>query len=97
MSKKRNEKSIDKAVALRYDPSVDSAPKVIARGKGDIARRIINIARENQVPLYKDPELIDALLQIDLNDEVPEKLYRVIAEILTFVYNLDKEAWSDKN
>ncbi|ABZ84750.1 flhb domain protein, putative [Heliomicrobium modesticaldum Ice1] len=81
----------DAAVALRYDPSADAAPKVIATGKGHLARKILEIAREKEIPVYEDPTLVQLLSKLDLGVEIPPELYRMVAEVLAFVYRLDKD------
>ena len=78
-----------KAVALQYQPKLDNAPKVIAKGKGQVAEKIIEIAREHNIYIQNDPDLIEVLSQLDLNQEIPPDLYIVIAELLAFVYSLN--------
>ena len=78
-----------KAVALQYQPKLDNAPKVIAKGKGQVAEKIIEIAREHNIYIQNDPDLIEILSQLDLNQEIPSDLYIVIAELLAFVYSLN--------
>jgi flagellar biosynthesis protein len=89
MSKKppRNRRA---AVALRYDRAKDRAPRVTAKGHGHMAEKIIAQAREHQIPMREDPELIQALAQLDLQQEIPPSLYAVVAEILAFVYRLNQ-------
>jgi flagellar biosynthesis protein len=82
---------IEKAVALRYDPEKDQAPVVIAQGRGYIAQRIRELARESGVPLKEDSELVEYLMALDLYEEIPPELYAVIAEILAFIYSMDKK------
>lgn len=72
------------AVALRYDQV--TAPKLTAKGEGDLAEQIIALAREHGVPLYENAELTRVLGQMDLGDEIPETLYLAIAEIIAFAY-----------
>ena len=79
-----------RAVALKYDHNKDGAPKVIAKGKREIAEKIIEIAKENKIPLYEDKGLAQVLEALDLNMEIPQTLYKAIAEILVFIYKLDK-------
>ena len=74
------------AVALKYDGS--RAPTVAASGLDQVAEEIIRIAREHEVPLYENAELAGILARLDLNEEIPETLYRVIAEILAFAFQL---------
>jgi len=76
-------------VALQYQPKLDNAPKVIAKGKGQVAEKIIEIAREHNIYIQNDPDLIEVLSQLDLNQEIPSDLYIVIAELLAFVYSLN--------
>ena len=74
------------AVALEFDG--EHTPVVNARGTGPIADRIIKIAKQHGVPLQQDNELVEILSDLDLGDEIPEDLYRVIAEIIAFAYIL---------
>lgn len=79
-----------KAVALRYEAEKDKAPKVIAKGRGYVAAKIIEIAKEHGVPLKEDEALVEVLSKLDLYDEIPVDLYKAVAEILVFVYKLRK-------
>ena len=74
------------AVALKYDGQ--RAPTVAASGLDEVAEEIIRIAREHEVPLYENAELAGILARLDLDEEIPETLYRVIAEILAFAFHL---------
>ncbi len=78
-----------KAVALLYDPD-NQAPQVVAAGQGVIADNIINKAKESDVPLYKDTDLTDTLLKLDIGECIPPELYGVVAEILVYVDRMDK-------
>ncbi|MBD5096325.1 MAG: flagellar biosynthesis protein FlhB [Lachnospiraceae bacterium] len=78
-----------KAVALLYDPS-NQAPQVVAAGQGALADKIIDKAKESDVPLYKDTNLADTLLKLDVGDCIPPELYGVVAEILVYVDRMDK-------
>lgn len=80
-----------KATALRYKPSEDQAPKVVAKGSGKLAERIIAIARQNNVPLKEDPKLVEILSTLDLYQEIPPELYRAVAEILVYIYRTSKK------
>lgn len=80
-----------KAAALRYDAKKESAPKVVAKGKGKIAEQIIQVARNNKVPIKDDPQLVEVLSTLDLYQEIPPELYRAVAEILAFVYRMTKK------
>ena len=81
MSGKRSDKA---AIALYYDG--DNAPRVTARGHGELAEEIIALARESGVPLQEDAELVRMLAQIDLGEEVPHELYVAVAEVIAFAY-----------
>lgn len=75
-----------KAVALRYDGK--GAPRVVAKGSGEVARQILALAEQHGVPLQENPELVLLLSRLELGDEIPEQLYIAVAEILAFVYAL---------
>ena len=78
-----------KAAALRYDKTRDLAPKLVAKGRGKMAERIIQMARENNVPLVEDRNLVQVLEALDLNTDIPPELYQAVAEVLVFVYRLN--------
>lgn len=77
-----------KAAALKYDRAKDAAPKVIAKGKGQSAENIIKIAELHNLPIKKDEDLVELLSKVELNKEVPEKLYRAVAEVFSFIYKV---------
>ncbi|HEX3010674.1 MAG TPA: EscU/YscU/HrcU family type III secretion system export apparatus switch protein [Syntrophomonadaceae bacterium] len=85
------EKTSKNAVALRYEPDKDNAPLVVAKGRGYLAERIEEVARENGVPLKEDKQLAEYLMSLDLYDEIPPELYAVVAEILAFIYSVDRK------
>jgi len=78
-----------KAVALKYDRKKDNAPRVIAKGRGEIAKKILEVAQAHNVPLYEDKNLIQILEALDLETEIPSELYRAVAEVLAFIYKLN--------
>jgi flagellar biosynthesis protein len=80
-----------KAAALRYKPEKDSAPKIVAKGSGKIAEKIIQTAKVHNVPIKDDPQLVEVLSTLDLYQEIPPELYRAVAEILAFVYRMTKK------
>ena len=90
MSRKKN-KNLKSAVALKYHTENDAAPKVTAKGEGRVAERIIKLALENQVPIKEDPDLVQILSQVDINKEIPPSVYKVVAELLAFVYKLNNK------
>jgi flagellar biosynthesis protein len=77
------------AIALSYEPN-EAAPKVIASGKGYLADKIIERAKEADVPLHKDEKLADTLSKLQIGDTIPAELYEVVAEILVFVDKMDR-------
>lgn len=86
---KEDNKKIKQAIALEYDPS-DEAPRVIASGRGELAERIIERAKEADVPVHRDDKLADTLSRLEIGDMIPPELYEVVAEILVFVDSMDK-------
>jgi len=74
------------AVALHYDGA--GAPRVVAKGGGDVAERILEVAREHGVPLHEDPGMARALARLELGDEIPRPLYQAVAEVLAFALRL---------
>lgn len=77
-----------KAVAVGYRKGVDPAPRILAKGRGEIAKNIIRIAKAKNIPIQEDPLLVGLLSEVDLNQEIPPVLYRAVAEVLAFVYRL---------
>jgi len=86
MSDQQTDQNVPAAVALKYDS--ERAPVISATGTWELAEEIIRIAREHEVPLYENPELAGILARLSLNEEIPEELYRVIAEILAFAFHI---------
>lgn len=82
-------KKVKQAVALEYNPE-DNAPKVIAIGRGALAEKIIEQAKQADVPIHKDDKLADTLSKLQIGDMIPPELYEVVAEILMFVDSMDK-------
>ena len=78
-----------KAVALRYVPALDRAPKVTAKGSGLLAQKIIELAQKHGIPIKEDQVLIQVLSQLDFYQEIPPSIYVVVAEILAFVYSVN--------
>lgn len=85
-------KGISQAAALRYQEVTDPAPVVVASGKGVLADRIVEIAREAQIPVVEDAALVSALLALELGEEIPPELYQAVARVLVFVYDLDRRS-----
>lgn len=78
------------AVAVTYDPA-DPAPRVVAKGYGNLADTIVRTAREHGLYVHESPELVGLLMQVDLDAHIPPKLYIAIAELLAWLYALDTE------
>jgi len=91
--KKRTKKK-KSAVAIRYEPGKDSAPKITAKGQGSIAETIIEIAKEAGVPIREQADLVEVLSKLDLYSEIPPETYVIVAQILAWVYELNKKAAS---
>ena len=80
--------SRQKAIALKYDNEAGKAPLIVAKGMGEIAEQIIKLAEENDIHIHESPELVEVLIRLELGDEIPESLYRAIAEVIAFAYSL---------
>ncbi len=80
-----------KAAAISYDPEKDRAPQLVAAGRGLIAEKILEIARACDVPVREDRNLVHLLEALEINSDIPEALYRVVAEVLVYIYRLDNE------
>jgi flagellar biosynthesis protein len=87
-----DEKTRQKAVALKYRHGADAAPRLVAKGSGPTAERIIQIARAHGVLIREDAALVEVLSSLDLYQDIPPPLYRAVAEILVFVYRLNRQA-----
>ena len=87
----KNNKTKTSAVSLQYNRGGDRAPKVTAKGQGWVAEKIIAMAQEQNIPIKKDKDLMELLEKIDVGQEIPEELYKIIAELLAWVYHLNKE------
>ena len=75
-------------MALGYNRQKDNAPKVLATGSGEMAKNIINLAKSHDIPIKEDADLIEVLSKVDLNEEVPPNLYKAVAEIFSFLYQM---------
>ncbi len=88
---KNNHRPPNSAIALRYDPTADNAPRVVAKGYGHIADAIIETAKENDLYVHESKELVGLLMQVDLDQHIPPELYLVIAELLAWLYALESD------
>lgn len=80
-----------KAVALRYDKDKENAPRVVAKGQGNTAENIIKIAELHNLPIRKDEDLVELLSKVELDKEVPQALYKAVAEVFSFIYKVTKK------
>jgi flagellar biosynthesis protein len=87
----KQKKAKTSAVSLQYNRGSNSAPKVTAKGQGWVAEKIIAMAQEQNIPIKKDKDLMELLEKIDVGQEIPEALYKIVAELLAWVYTLNKE------
>ncbi|QAY65585.1 EscU/YscU/HrcU family type III secretion system export apparatus switch protein [Paenibacillus protaetiae] len=81
-----------KAVALKYEPGVNQAPVVVAKGTGHTADKILEKAKEHGVPVQEDASLVEVLSKLNIEQEIPAELYTLVAEILSFIYRADRNA-----
>jgi flagellar biosynthesis protein len=90
MDPREDERPVVKtAVALKYERTKNRAPSVAATGRGRIAERIVELARESGVPVREDRDLVQLLAKLDLGEAIPAELYPVIAEVFAFIYRLN--------
>jgi len=86
------DKNPDKAVALKYNENATSAPKVVAKGKGEIAKKILQKAEEFDIPIFKNKALAESLLNLDLDEQIPSNLYKAVAEVFVWLMNSEQKA-----
>jgi len=75
------------AAALRYDTTKDAAPKLVAKGRGAVAERLLALAAEHHIPIKSDPAMVQILSKLNLDEQIPLELYKAVAELLAFVYS----------
>ena len=80
------------AIAIKYDKDSKKAPTIVASGRGKIAKQIVTLAEENQIPMLEDPKLSKLLSSLRIKSEIPANLFKVVAEILAFIFYLEKMA-----
>ena len=85
-----------KAVALKYDPGTNVAPQIVAKGQGYVAENILNLAQQNALPVYQNKTLVNMLMALDIDKEIPPELYTTVAEVLAYVYRIDSKAGKNK-
>lgn len=87
---KDKEKPRQQAIALSYHQQNSSAPKVIAKGSGFIAEKILSTAKQHSVPIYKNKTLVSMLMAVELDQEIPPELFQAVAEVLAYIYRIDQ-------
>jgi len=85
------EKLVKLAVALKYEEDGAGTPTVIAAGRGEIAEKIMQIAQKEKVPVYQDGYLVQVLAELETGTEIPPELYKAVAQIIAFVWQMDKK------
>ncbi len=83
------EDGVEFAVALRYSPERQAAPDVVGKGSGEVAKRILELAHEHDIPVREDADLLALLSGLEVGEEIPIELYEVVAELLTYLYELN--------
>ncbi len=82
-------KQLARAVAILYDEEKSDSPKVVASGKGTVAEKIIETARDAGIHIQEDPDLVELLSKVPIGDDIPVELYQTVAEVLAFVYQIN--------
>ena len=80
------------AVAMKYKAYEDNAPKVIAKGSGEIAKKIIQKAKEYDIAIFQNPELTQMLMNVEIDEEVPPKLYETVVEVFVWLHKTENNA-----
>ena len=91
VKKKKDSELTRMAAAIRYDAAKDDAPRLTAKGKGLVAERIIELARQHDIPIRSDRALVQILSKLDMDQHIPPELYRAVAEVLAFVYSSNEK------
>ncbi|MEA2109964.1 MAG: EscU/YscU/HrcU family type III secretion system export apparatus switch protein [Pseudomonadota bacterium] len=79
------------AAALRYEQGKQKAPAVVAKGSGVVAEKIIEMAKRHGIPLQENSELVQVLMKLEINQEIPAELYQVVADILAMIYRASQQ------
>ena len=85
------------AVALDYDQETDAAPRVVAKGRGAVAERIVGLAREHGIAVRRDADLVEVLAALDIESEIPIEAFTAVAEILSYVYQANRRMNAGKS
>jgi len=87
---------MNKAVAMKYKAYEDNAPKVIAKGSGEIAKKIVEKAKEYDISIFQNEELTNLLMNVELDNEVPSELYKAVVEVFVWLNKTEKKAQMSK-
>ena len=87
--KSNDRAGLRKAVALRYNQDEDAVPRVVASGQGKLAERIIELAREHGIDIHEDPDLVEMLSKLRVDQYIPERLFVAVAEVMAYVYRIN--------
>lgn len=88
MSNNENHPNLSQQIAVSLEYEGEGAPIVTAKGKGYVAHEIIEMAKENHIPIQKNEELVGLLSEVELNHEIPEQLYEAVVQVLIFAYEI---------
>ncbi len=92
MADQEDKTAAKKAIALRYDPEQEKSPRVIGKGLGLVAEQILELARQHNIPIHEDKDLVEVLAKLDPGQEIPSETYLIVAEILAFIYRANEAA-----
>ena len=84
--------SPDYAIALGYEMDKNSAPKVLAKGEGHVAQKIIQIALDQGIEIHQDADLVQILKAVDIDEEIPVEAFSAVAEIISYVYQQNNKS-----
>lgn len=87
---------LQRAVALAYEQNKQRAPKVLAKGEGLLAERIIEKAKEFDIPLFQSKALVDSLINLEIDEEIPPELYKAVVEVFIWLYNTESKVQASK-
>ena len=90
MKNKENKEPAKKAVALKYRDGEDAAPRVVAKGKAQIAEKILEVAEAHGLHIHRDADLVEVLEKVELDQQIPLEVYAVVAEIFAYIYRVNK-------
>jgi len=88
--------NMNKAVALKYKVYEENAPRVLAKGKGELAKKIIEKAKLYDIPLFQNETLADMLLNVEVGEEIPPRMYKAVVDVFVWLYKLEEKAQLSK-